>query len=197
MVLEERFKTLKYTDDNFGFLLYVTKLIYDDELVDLKTKCKQMEDFYKDDVNGDNLYENIINCRMLLASRTKQLTNPMDVLEFILEYDDESLFPNLRIAIQISLTIAISTASSERSFSKLKLILSYVRANMSQHRLVNLALLSIEKKEWVERFQSSNRRLWNDKSTEGSILVNLINLNRGIQGASYLASYFYSYFSKK
>ena len=36
-------------------------------------------------------------------------------------------------------------ASAERSFSKLKLIKSYLRSSMSQERLSNLAFLSIEK----------------------------------------------------
>jgi len=39
----------------------------------------------------------------------------------------------------------VSVASCERSFSKLKLILTYLRASMSESRLNNLALLSIEK----------------------------------------------------
>ena len=39
----------------------------------------------------------------------------------------------------------MSVASCERSFSKLKLILTYLRASMSESRLSNLALLSIVK----------------------------------------------------
>jgi len=43
------------------------------------------------------------------------------------------------------LTIPLSVASAQRSFSKLKLIKSYLRSTMSQQRLNKLALLSIEK----------------------------------------------------
>jgi len=43
------------------------------------------------------------------------------------------------------LTIPVSVASGERSFSKLKLIKFYLRSIMSQQRLKRLALLSIEK----------------------------------------------------
>ena len=39
----------------------------------------------------------------------------------------------------------VSMASYEKSISKLKLILTYLRASMSQSRLNSLALLSIEK----------------------------------------------------
>ena len=51
-------------------------------------------------------------------------------------------FPVLVKSIQIALTIAVSTAHCERSFSALK---SYLRSTMTQQRLIDLAILSIEK----------------------------------------------------
>ncbi|GFW46217.1 uncharacterized protein TNCV_2813131 [Trichonephila clavipes] len=42
------------------------------------------------------------------------------------------------------LTVSVSTASVERSFSKLKLIKTYLRSTMSQERLSALSVLSIE-----------------------------------------------------
>jgi len=45
------------------------------------------------------------------------------------------------------LTIPITSASAERSFSKLKLIKMYLRSTMSQERLSGLAILDIEKEE--------------------------------------------------
>lgn len=75
------------------------------------------------------------------------MSRPEELLKFIVEYGDDSVFPNLRVAIQIMLTIAVSIASCERSFSKLKLILSYLRATMGQDRLSDLALLSVEREQ--------------------------------------------------
>jgi len=43
------------------------------------------------------------------------------------------------------LTISVSVASVERSFSKLKLIKFYLGLTISQERLNNLSLISIEK----------------------------------------------------
>jgi hypothetical protein len=57
----------------------------------------------------------------------------------------DGVFPNLRISLQILLTIAVSKASCERSFSKLKLILSYLRASLGQDHLSDLALLRFER----------------------------------------------------
>ena len=54
-------------------------------------------------------------------------------------------FPNACIAYMILLTILVIIAYVERTFSKLKLIKSYLRATMSQERLNRLAILSIEK----------------------------------------------------
>ena len=54
-------------------------------------------------------------------------------------------FPTLLKLLQIALTIAVSTAKCERSFSALKLIKSYLRSTMSEQRLVDLAVLSIER----------------------------------------------------
>ena len=57
----------------------------------------------------------------------------------------DNYFPNTWIAYRILLTIPVTVASGERSFSKLKLIKSYLRSTMSQERLNGLAMLSIEK----------------------------------------------------
>ena len=51
---------------------------------------------------------------------------------------------NLAIALRIVPTIPVTVASGEQSFSKLKLTKTYLRASMTQERLVGLALMSIE-----------------------------------------------------
>ena len=66
-----------------------------------------------------------------------------------MSYGDD-VSPNLLVALQILLTIAVSIAGCESSFSKLKFILSYLRASMGQDRLCDLALLNVEK-ETVEK----------------------------------------------
>jgi len=61
-------------------------------------------------------------------------------IHVIVGYGDESVFPNLRIALQMMLTMGVSIASWE------KLILSYLRDSMNQDRLCDQAL-GIEREE--------------------------------------------------
>jgi hypothetical protein len=55
-----------------------------------------------------------------------------------------SSFPNTSIAIRILLTLPVSVASGERSFSKLKIIKNYLRSTIAQKRLNNLSIIAIE-----------------------------------------------------
>jgi hypothetical protein len=51
---------------------------------------------------------------------------------------------NIYIALRIILTIPVTVASTERSYSKLKLIKTYLRSTVCQERLSALAILSIK-----------------------------------------------------
>ena len=76
--------------------------------------------------------------------------SPINVLNYIKMQES---FPNTCIAFRILLTILVTVASAERSFSKLKLIKSYLRSTMSQKRLSRLTILSIEK-EMLAKLES-------------------------------------------
>ena len=56
----------------------------------------------------------------------------------------QNAFPTLAQVLQLALTISVSSASCERSFSALKHIKSFLRSTMTEERLVDLASLSIE-----------------------------------------------------
>ena len=55
-----------------------------------------------------------------------------------------SAFTDVVTALLLFLTLPVSVATAERSFSKLRLIKNYLRSTMSQGRLRALALLSSE-----------------------------------------------------
>lgn len=68
----------------------------------------------------------------------------LDFLKFIVEWDFTESLPNLTVALKLFITICASVASCERSFSKLKLIKNYLRSTMTETRLNNLGILTIE-----------------------------------------------------
>ena len=105
----------------------------------LKLQSFLKHDVYYD-IDGLDLFSELNVLKEIL--QIKYYT-PIDILNYIKRLDS---FPNTCITYRILLTIPITIASTERSFSKLKLIKSYLRSTMSQERLSGLAVLSIKKK---------------------------------------------------
>ena len=65
-------------------------------------------------------------------------------LNQIIEKKFEQLFPYLNISLLIFLTLLVTIASAERSFSKLELIKNHLCSLLGQQKLADLALMSIE-----------------------------------------------------
>ena len=65
----------------------------------------------------------------------------IEILKFLKSHD---CFPNATIAYRVLLTIPVTVASAERSFSKLKLLKSYLPSTMTQERLNDLAMIVLE-----------------------------------------------------
>jgi len=66
-----------------------------------------------------------------------------DLLTWIFKTGARQTFGNFVIVLQLVLAIAISVASCERSFSKLKLLKMYLRSTINQTRLRGLSIISI------------------------------------------------------
>jgi hypothetical protein len=58
---------------------------------------------------------------------------------------DRQCFPNICTLLHIFLTVPVTSATAERSFSTMKRLLNYLRNTMGQDRLTSLALLSIHR----------------------------------------------------
>nr|GEY36363.1 zinc finger MYM-type protein 1 [Tanacetum cinerariifolium] len=139
--LTTRFKQYEEYENIFGFLFTCDKLkTYDDDR--LKSCSSRLEVALKNvdqsDINANELY---VELRSLNNYLPNENMKPLDVLNF-LKQDD--CYPNAIIAYRVWLTIPVTVASAERSFSKLKLLESYLRSTMSQARLNGLALIAIE-----------------------------------------------------
>ena len=68
---------------------------------------------------------------------TLATAKPLDLLNVIHKCSFEEAYPNTNIALRIFLTLPVTVASCELSFSKLKLIQNYLCSSMGQYRLEN------------------------------------------------------------
>jgi len=151
--LDTRFQQLEYLHKTFGFLLDTETLMTADatDLDDLQRKCTDFATAFPDDVDDARLMDEIQDCRILVSRRVGVDVTPLGILKFIVSFGGNDVFPNLKVGLQILLTVSISVnAGCERSFSKMKLIMTYLRSTMTEGRLTNLAILSIER-ETVEQ----------------------------------------------
>ncbi|KAL6486779.1 hypothetical protein MHYP_G00034050 [Metynnis hypsauchen] len=73
---------------------------------------------------------------------SKNMTN-MELLTFLHEKKLAEIYPNMWVALRISATLPVTVAAAERSFSRLKLIKTYLRSTMGQERLSGLSVISI------------------------------------------------------
>ncbi|XP_062085682.1 uncharacterized protein LOC133791782 [Humulus lupulus] len=140
---KKQFEQFQNFEENFGLLFDFEKLKSADD-DSLKNFCINLTNLMKhgeiSDLDNDDLYQELYILRQSLPKETKRA---IDVLSYIKEVDDS--YPNASIAYRIFLTIPVTVAHAERSFSKLTLIKSYLCSTMSQERLSGLAMLSIEK----------------------------------------------------
>ena len=104
---------------------------------ELRKTISKLTSFYDELAENELLAEIPRLWRHLKAAK-------IDLQEAKVEWDFVELLPNLSLSLRLFLTICVSVASCERSFSKLKLIINYLRSTMAQSRLSDLALLSIE-----------------------------------------------------
>lgn len=141
--LNERFTLLETHSKNFQFLYDIFKL-RDVTNEILENHCTSLQSILSDDnesdVNGNDLQEELRDVSRILQHSMK----PLDVINYLYQNNLNTLYPNTCIALRILLTLPVSVASGERSFSKLKLIKNYLRNSISQSKLTNLALISIE-----------------------------------------------------
>lgn len=101
------------------------------------------EKYEKDIETKENLQNEIAHFLELCKNLNKNtIFEKFEVVQNV-----KATFPNILTLLQIYLTIPISNASGERSFSALKRIKTYLRSNLGQENLDALSLLYIENDE--------------------------------------------------
>jgi len=143
--LQGRFEGMKTVHNNFDFL--TPSMILDSEESELIKTAYDFVQFYQNDISSDfprqllSLKENLKNMK---------LKTIRDLSDFLLENDLCSVYSDIMTACIIFLTLPVTVASAERSFSKLKLIKNYLRISIGQERLSHIAVLNIEKNKTKE-----------------------------------------------
>jgi len=142
-----RFSQVKSCSEDFGFLWGTAFATGNDEYLEkcVKDLCLR----YEGDLDAVKFANEVKYLKYQISSllpegKTLKDTLPTDILDIIYQHELQSCFPNVACAIQIFLTLPVTVASSERSFSKLKIIKNFLRSSMGQERLSNLGILSIE-----------------------------------------------------
>ena len=142
--VEERFEQMRTIESVFGFLYHIQSL-QNKTSQEILECCMKLESALQHGDLRDLVASDLCGELQAIARRLSGETkSPQDVFRFIICQNFEDSLPNLCIALRILLTLPVSVASGERSFSKLKLIKTYIQSSMCQGRLVGLATLYIE-----------------------------------------------------
>ncbi|XP_047103755.1 uncharacterized protein LOC124722654 [Schistocerca piceifrons] len=138
--LDERFSQLKAHFDYFDFLYDIDEL-KNTAPDSLDTKCRNLtsnlQDHESSDIDALELRDNL----KVLSTLLKPGIGPKEILKFMGRHN---FCPNVNTALRIPLTLSVTVASRKRSFSKLKLIKTYLRSTMNKIHLNDLATISIE-----------------------------------------------------
>ena len=128
--LSERFEQLQSFNNTWGILNDLKDLPDKNKL---KVACQDLEKKlrYKEisDINGCDLLTELDIAKELYPD---DVMLPIEAARFINTIKLQDAMPNLWVALRIMLTIPITVAAGERSFSKLLLIETYLRSPMSQ-----------------------------------------------------------------
>ncbi|MGI9555911.1 MAG: DUF4371 domain-containing protein [Cyanophyceae cyanobacterium] len=143
--LHSRFEGMLEVFDTFGFLFSKANII---KLRDEKQLTKRCGDFQQKlgDIDSCELERELLRfvARQPDSSEGDGLESPRRVLDYIYKSRLEEVYPNFAIALRVLLTLPVTVATAERSFSTLKLIKTFNRTTMGDERLSSLCIISVE-----------------------------------------------------
>lgn len=134
-------------------------------------KCSNLLDMKINDIYNnfklvlDDVSLTTLKCEIYIYQKTIVQNIPLDETALdALDHCDQVYFPYVYKLLKILVTLLVSIATAERSFSTLRLLKTWLRSNMGEERLNGLALLYIHKnmelnlENVLNRFARSERK---------------------------------------
>jgi len=141
--------------EKFGFLFQIVKdRVTDAETNDstLRTQCLNLLTLLSSqtecetaslDIDGLALFDELKTLHNI-SIIPEDIDSLLELFRFLHVNCLHEVSPNVSVDLRVVLTILVAVALGERSFSKLKLIKTFLRSSIKEDRLNSLALLSIE-----------------------------------------------------
>ena len=110
---------------------------------DLRKHCTTFAEVFSHDNSSDvDLDDFFSKIKVQQVTLPDGFMSAPEILQFVTTVD---CYPNVSIAYRILITVPVTVASAERSFSKLKRLRNCLRTTMLQERLNGLDMCIIEK----------------------------------------------------
>ena len=140
--------------DQEGYKTYqrLENLLKSATQMNIDAEVSAIADFYKGDFNFEDLKSQLAVMGKGFKEKVEQDGSPTTVQQIIhyvrgLSACQKDIMPQVIYLIKLILVMPATNATSERSFSALKRVKTYLRATMSQERLNHLMLLHVHKLE--------------------------------------------------
>lgn len=145
--LNDRFVSMKKLNNLFDIL--TPRVILRCDETEIIRKCELIYKKYPETFTLNKLNAQYLNLINVIKSDLRQDLAVKDFFDLVLSKYGvlESDLTEVYLLFLLFFTLPVTTASVERTFSKLKIIKDYLRSTVGQTRLTGLALLSIENKE--------------------------------------------------
>lgn len=141
--MERRFQSFNYVSHFFKCLQPILLSELNDE--ELHKEAEILQKKYNHDISPDFVHQ-ILSFRScfkdIILKNSKTTKEIAEMLLF--EHSPLTTYPDVCTAFILYLTLPITVAAAEQSFSKLKIIKNYLRSMMAEERLSGLANISIE-----------------------------------------------------
>lgn len=138
--LEKRHSAYENVFKRFDFIRNLIHLL-DSTIHEEATK---LYNYYAEDLEDSFAIECVHFRQFLNKTISEDKLKLFDLCTLIRDQNLLSVFPNIDIALRISLCMAATNCSAKRSFSALKRIKTYLRSSLEEERVNSLAMLVIE-----------------------------------------------------